>query len=199
MSNPHLPADLLDHVVDHLHDTRYTLRNCCLASHPKAPFCPRRFPHPKEPAVMEGDVSGSFDISRPLHQNSICWLHRGRHNCRCGGGWLGQRFFSHRALEMDTHGMCFDLNKWATPLAPFHGLSPTIKSLRVFVFPPSTLADFQPYPFIPSSRGLAVDHYSRMFADNGDGSGRDEIPTAAQPLAPPMFTGSLGLRLRGGM
>ena len=32
MSNSHLPAEMLDHVVDHLHDARDALRNCCLVS-----------------------------------------------------------------------------------------------------------------------------------------------------------------------
>ena len=32
MSNLHLPAETLDHIVDHLHDTKDALRNCCLGS-----------------------------------------------------------------------------------------------------------------------------------------------------------------------
>jgi hypothetical protein len=32
MSNIHLPVETLDHIVDHLHDTRDALRNCCLVS-----------------------------------------------------------------------------------------------------------------------------------------------------------------------
>ena len=32
MSDPHLPPELLDHIVDHLHDTQDALRNCCLVS-----------------------------------------------------------------------------------------------------------------------------------------------------------------------
>ena len=32
MSNPHLPAELLDHIVDLLYDCETALRNCCLVS-----------------------------------------------------------------------------------------------------------------------------------------------------------------------
>src|SRR5258708_5038416 len=32
MSNPRLPAETLDHIVDFLHDTKHALRNCCLVS-----------------------------------------------------------------------------------------------------------------------------------------------------------------------
>ena len=32
MPPPHLPAELLDHTVDHLHDARFALKNCCLVS-----------------------------------------------------------------------------------------------------------------------------------------------------------------------
>ena len=32
MPNPHLPEELLDRVVDFLHDTEDVLRNCCLVS-----------------------------------------------------------------------------------------------------------------------------------------------------------------------
>ena len=32
MSNQHLPTELLDHIVDHLHASRNTLKSCCLVS-----------------------------------------------------------------------------------------------------------------------------------------------------------------------
>ena len=32
MPNPYLPAELLDHIVDLIHDSKTTLRNCCLVS-----------------------------------------------------------------------------------------------------------------------------------------------------------------------
>ena len=32
MSNPHLPAEILDYIIDHLHDTEDALRNCSLVS-----------------------------------------------------------------------------------------------------------------------------------------------------------------------
>jgi uncharacterized protein (DUF2384 family) len=32
MPNLHLPAETLDHIVDHLHDTEDALRNSCLVS-----------------------------------------------------------------------------------------------------------------------------------------------------------------------
>jgi hypothetical protein len=41
--------------------------------------------------------------------------------------------------------------------------------------------------------------YSGVSADNSNGSGENETPTTTQPLAPPMFTGSLELYLKRGM
>jgi hypothetical protein len=46
---------------------------------------------------MEGDVSGSFDIPRPLCRNTIRKLPPGAHRCGRGSG-LDQTFLSHRAL-----------------------------------------------------------------------------------------------------
>jgi hypothetical protein len=85
-------------------------------------------------------------------------------------------------------------------LAPFHGFSPILKSLRITV------------PFLPSSHifnlifsfpfleDLAVSAcLFETSPDNGDGPEEDEMPAATQPLTSPMFTGSLELYLKGGM
>ena len=114
------------------------------------------------------------------------------------GGWI--RGFSRiKHLEVDTQARGFDLNKWATPLAPFHGLSPAIRSLRVAVPALPLLQIFDLIFSFPLLEELAVNTYDKTLADNGDGSGRHEILTAAQPLTPPTFTGSLDLSLWGEM
>jgi hypothetical protein len=204
MSNPHLPAEILDHVVDQLHDAHDVLRNCCLVSKSWIPrtrkhlfaevafLVPRNlrswretFPDPStSPAHYTKTLSFSYaKVAKPADMER--------------GGWI--RVFSRiERLEVDTHARGFDLsNKWTTPLALFHGLSPAIRSLRVAVpaLPFSQIFDLI-FSF-PLLEDLAVNTYDETSADNGDGSGGDEILTAAQPLTPPTFTGSLNLTLWG--
>ena len=52
--------------------------------HPKIPFRRYQVPDRGKPAIVEGDVSGSFDISCVLRQNYIYSLPRGCRGCRCG-------------------------------------------------------------------------------------------------------------------
>jgi hypothetical protein len=69
MSDPRLPAEVLDHVVDHLHDTKAVLRNCSLVSkswihrtYPKTHFHPDKIPHDTEHTLVEVDFPGSREL-----------------------------------------------------------------------------------------------------------------------------------------
>ena len=85
----------------------------------------------------------------------------------------------------------------SSSLTPFHGFSPTIRSLHISFTgsPPPCLFDL--ILLFPLLENLAVATPYTNPASSGDGS--DELPIAAQPLIPPVFTGSLELCLRGAM
>jgi hypothetical protein len=85
-----------------------------------------------------------------------------------------------------------DLGRSATPLVPFHGFSPVIKTLFVDIYklPPSQI--FNLILSFPLLEDLTV-IISRDVGQNEEG----EMPTAAQPLTSPIFTGSLELSSDG--
>jgi hypothetical protein len=199
MSNPHLPAEILDHVVDNLHDAQDALRNCCLTSKSWVPrtrkhlFVDVAFLTPKSLQSWK-EIFPDPSVS-PAHYAKTLFVGCTEVVTAAGveaGGWI--RAFSRvEHLEINTP------NKSATPLVPFHGLSPAIRSLRVSVFVLLPSQVFNLILSFPLLEDLAVNTYNETSADNGDGSGRDEMPTAAWPLTPPVFTGSLNLGLAGGM
>jgi len=86
--------------------------------------------------------------------------------------------------------------KSAISLVPLHRFSPTIKSLRVssINIPPSRIFNF--ILSSPLLEDLTVTGNRTLV---GDGDSSDGPPTSVQPANPPMFTGSLGFFLEGGM
>jgi hypothetical protein len=123
MSDPYLPAESPTTYMTHRAGSGTAASSPNHESDaPKTPFCQYRIPHREETAVMEGGVSGSFDIPRPLRQNSIRKLPPGAHDCGCGCG-LDQRFFSRRALGREWHQRIVpDPDDPVISLLPFHGL-----------------------------------------------------------------------------
>jgi hypothetical protein len=203
MSDPHLPAETLDHIVNHLHDTQDALKNCCLVSKSWIPRARKHlfadvkfltagslqswkktFPNPStSPACYAKTVSvNPTQVVVPADAEE--------------GGWI--RRFSHAAhLELDL------INRRWFPSEPFslvsfHGFSPVLKSLRVTVLTPSSPGVFDLILSFPLLEDLAV-LIPRESADNGGGPAEDEIPPPAQLSSPPMFTGSLELLLERGM
>jgi hypothetical protein len=188
MSNPHLPAELLDHIVDHLHDAEDALRKCCLVS---KSWIPRTrwhlFANIAFPAVgsLESWKKTFPDPSMsPAHYTKTLSVGCSEVVTAADadeGGWI--RGFSCVAhLEMCSQGSV------SSSLVPFHSL-PAIKSLRI-TFP---VLPFQQvfnlilsFPFLEDLE--VVSSYD----------GPDRLPTA-QPSRPPMLTGSLKLCLQGGM
>jgi hypothetical protein len=86
---------------------------------------------------------------------------------------------------------------WSEDLGVIDNSSQAIHHVAVLALPLSQIFDLI-FTF-PLLEDLALNTYDGTSADNGDGSGRDEIPTATQPLTPPTFTGSLDLSLWGEM
>jgi hypothetical protein len=198
MSNPHIPPEILDHVVDHLHDAQDTLRNCCLVSKSWIPRTRKHiFANIKFQVVED---ARSWKKTFPGPGNSPAryakTLYFGPHVVPAADGEVGGliRGFSRvERLEMDCRGSFPD---GPSSLASFHGFSPAIISLRMTLAVPPPLWIFDLTLSFPLLKDLAVTTHT-MSADNSDGS--EDAPAAAQPSRPPMFTGSLELDLKGGM
>jgi hypothetical protein len=130
---------------------------------------------------MEGDISGPFNLPRPLRQSPVHRLPPGCHGC-----WI--RSFS-RVEYLNVNHHALYLGQLETLLIPFYGLSPIVKTLFVDIYklPPSHIFNLiLSFPFLEN---LTV-----VISQNEEG----EIPTAAQPLTSPMFTGLLELSLTSG-
>jgi hypothetical protein len=101
MSDPHLPAEMLDHVVDHLYDAEEAFRSCCLVSKPWTPRTQKYLF-----ADIAPPIADSLGLWKRRFQtlNLSCVLRQHYpltpycHGCRCRRAWLDQGLFSRRAL-----------------------------------------------------------------------------------------------------
>jgi hypothetical protein len=100
-----------------------------------------------------------------------------------------------RVVRLEVVSSTYDAS--ATPLAPFRGLSPIIKSLVVNIPVLSTSQVFNFILSFPLLEDLAVITSWDAPVDDGDGS--DRLLFAAQPPNSSTFTGSLELYLGGGV
>ena len=200
MSNLHLPAEILDHIVDHLHDTEDTLRSCCLVS--KSWIARARkhlFAH-----IWFHTIRDVLSWKRAFPDPSTSPAHYAKTLSIDGsavftaadaeaGGYIGS-LSCVTSLEAGADRTEPDFDQLATPLAPFHGFSPAIKSLCLIV-PALPLSQiFNLILSFPLLEDLDVILFEDS-SDNGNGSEEDEMPTATQPPSPSMFTGSLDLCL----
>jgi hypothetical protein len=196
MSNPHLPAEILDHIIDHLHDTADALKNCCLVSKSWVPrtqihlFADIGFP------AVESLQSWKETFPDPS-TSPACYTKTLYAGCSEAvtvadaevGGWI-TGFCCVVCLEV---GSPDD----QVSFVPFHGFSPLIKSLRVATFAVKSPRIFNLILSFPLLEDLAVIIDYGTPADNKDGS--NCLPPTAQPPSTPMLTGSLELLLWGGM
>ena len=199
MSNPRLPAEMLDHIVDLLHDAKHTLRKCCLVSKSWIPrtrkylFADIRF-HTAENLESWKEKFPDPSIS-PAHYASslfVSCIHSVTPADAEEGGWL--RGFS-CAVHLGVGGSGpapggLSLSPLHTStLVPFHGFSSAIKSLRVaFAFlSPETFDLVLSFPLLED---LAVFTYGTQTAE-GDGPRRSSAVT--RPSNSPAFTGTLNL------
>jgi len=194
MSSPHLPAELLDHVVDVLHGTRNALRNCCLVSKSWVPrtrkhlFASGRFITAKE--LQSWKKAFPDPSTSPAHYTRTLLI-------GCAdvelGSWIGG-FSQVVRLELVSQSMY--INESEISLVPLHGFSPVLKSLRVAfaVLPSSRIFDL--LLSFPHLDDLAVISFDAAI-DNG--CGPDGLPAVAQPSSPPTLAGSLDIFLKGGM
>ena len=202
MSEPRLPAELLDYIVDLLHNTRDALKSCCLVSKSwiararkhlfaNIAFGPQgnvsvelwkvTFP---EPSTSPACYTRSLVIKYPM---AVATADAGE------GGWITTfsqvEDFQFDFLTMTINPMSISY------LVPFHGFSPILKSLSVMytAFHPSGLFNLiQSFPRLESLY-LANEDSSR------GGDGFDPQPDVIPLPTSPPFTGSLVLVLRPSM
>ena len=201
MSDPHLPAEMLDHIVDHLHDTEDALRNCCLVSKSWVPRTRKylfadvnfrtvadlqswkeTFP---DPSISPAHYARDLIVGCPEDVAGVDAE---------AGGWI--RGFS-RVVHLDVGGRNDLFREFTIPIVPYHGLSPTLKSLRVTApaLPSSHIFDLiLSFPLL-EDLALAV---SSILVDNGDGPEGVEMSTTTQSSSSPVFSGTLDLYLRAG-
>jgi hypothetical protein len=198
MSNPHLPTEILDHVVAHLYDMRDALKSCCLVS---KSWIPRVQKH-LFTDVMFYTIKSLQTWKEMFPDPSIspgCYvklLFVGNSEVVTvadaeAGGWITGPSRVVRLVVSSVH----DESK--TPFIPFHGFSPVIKSLSVFtptLLPSPILSFILSFPLLED---LSVIRSGDAPIDDGDDS--DRLLTTARPLNPPTFTVTLELRLGRGM
>jgi hypothetical protein len=199
MSNSRLAFELLDHTVDLLHDSRDTLKSCCLVSKSWIPRARKHlfasinlstaedlqawkamFP---DPSTSPACYTKSLFVKCPLTVTA---------SDAQEGGWI--RTFSRVVhFEIDIRRRTGDYECFY----PFHGFSPAIKSLlvKVFAFPPSRVFNF--ICSFPLLEDLSVKFYDRSLTIEGDDL--DGQLVEIQSSTAPVFTGSLKLYIAYGM
>jgi hypothetical protein len=198
--NPHLPAEMLDHIADHLHDAKDTLRNCGIVS---KSWVPRTRNHLfADVDFRTVEVLESWKKAFPDPSTSPARYTRTL-SVGCpdaitaadaeAGGWI-TGFSSVVHLEVDDHKNFFDESE--VSLIPLHGLSPIVKSLRIFT---PSLRFSHVFNLVLSFPLLEDLDVTIGMPENEDGAGSEEVemPTAAQLSSPPRFTGTLELCLGG--
>ena len=201
MSLPHLPAELLDHVVDLLQDEGDALKNCCLVSKSWIPRSQRHlfdrmqlflgaatlrswrttFPDPStSPARYTRSLYVEYPQVKTVDVES--------------GGWI-PTFSQVVHFEVMIPRPRSDVDKPEISLIPFHGFSPELRSLRV------ASADFPSLPIsnlihsFPRLQDLAI------LPDTPDGPSNSFYtqPAIIKSPSPLVFTGVLKLSLEIGM
>ena len=199
MANPCLPPEILDYVVDLLHDEPETLKRCCLVSKSWVPrtrmylFADVRI---RSATDLESWKSIFPDVTHsPAHQTHTLfvgcpWLIT--ESDAEEGGWI-QAFSGVKSLDVDNGGDYFYAS--AASLTPFYKLSPTLKSFRVapIILPSPGLLDLI----------LSFPHLEDLTLVGYDESGpNDDDPHWPQTIIPPTspaFTGSLKLHVVEGV
>ena len=191
MANRYLPPEILDCVVDLLHDDPNVLKGCCLVS---KSWVPRTRKHLF--ASVSFDIEANLESwketfpdppTSPGHYTktlTIKYPHAITPADAEAGGWI--RGFSRVVgLELDTRNTHADES--GISLVPFHGLSPAIKSLRIGfgTLPPSKIFNLiLSFPLLEDLALIGVGPPT----DSPDG-----LPTAIQPQNLPVFCGCLEL------
>jgi hypothetical protein len=186
MSSP-LPPEILDLIVDHLHDEPTALKACCVVS--KAwihrtrthLFASVEF-HPSPSSIELWKKAFPGPSNSPAHHTrslTVCWLWPVT-AVDDAGGWI-------RAFQNLVHLHLRSLN-WVerVSLVPFRGLSPTLKSLRLTCTPSDVLDLICSFPLLEDLALIAPSLGNWNYVWN-------------TPPTSPKLTGSLHLSMFGGI
>ena len=192
---PNLPCELLDHIVDLLHDSPITLRNCCLVSKSWVPRTRRHLFVWVEFRIKKSLESWKTTFpdpsTSPARYTKRLWIGFPQvvtTEDAEAGSWIAS-FSSVEHLEFG--GRDLTARGWEVAFVRFRGFSPLVKSLRVdyVAFPPSQLSDL--ILSFPLLEDLSIINSFLVDPDTLS------IPTQHSSL--PVFTGLLNLRLMGGI
>jgi hypothetical protein len=192
MSDPHLPPELLDNIVDLLHDQPETLRRCSLVA---KSWVPRARKHLF--ADVKFDSAFRLDLWKKTFLDPSNSPARYTHSLFVGcsqvvteadaeeGGWI--RTFS-RVSRLAVEANPTGLNGRKLSLVPFCKFSPTIKSLRLSFLDLSQLQAFNLIHSLPPLEDLALVSGCSLDADE-DPHGPQTVDLSTSPA----FTGTLDL------
>jgi len=200
MSNPRLPADMLDHVVDHLHDEKCALRNCCLVSRSWIPRTRKylfadiklqtkenleswkeTFP---DPSTSPAHYTKSLSISCTLPITAAET-----------GDWIGG---FPRVTHLVVGGRRFLPGTLGPKLALLYGFSP-IKSLRVDLLVLDSPQIFDLVLSFPLLENLSVFSCAEAKELTHNAGSPDALLAVIQPSNSPAFSGTLELSMDEGM
>ena len=200
MSNQHLPAELLDLIVDLLYDSTDALESCCLVSKSWIPRARKhlftdikftaeglqswktRFP---DPFTSPARYTKNLLITCPLEVA----VADGKE-----GGWI-TAFTRVVRFELDAFKVYVD--QPGSYLTPFYGFSPALKSLHLTFYCVPSRQLFHLICSFPLLDDLAVTSHYYAWSERDDTP--DDRTTNIQSLTLPSFTGSLELDMWTGM
>jgi len=198
-----LPCELLDHIVDLLHDSQISLRNCCLVS---KSWIPRTRTHlfaevhfntaSSMQSWKETFPDPSTSPARYAKALFICSPQIVTATCAEAGCWIGG---FPRVVRFVIDGQEQFVNGWANTFALLHGISPVLRSLRVnhVGFPaPQLLSLILSFPLLED---LSITDCLGSYLPTTLGGSASGPSASAQPSSLSAFIGSLDLDIRGGM
>ena len=199
MSNHHLPLEVLDNIVDLLHDEPEALKQCCLASKSWVPrtrrhlFADIKFRTAGDLMLWKKTFPDS--ANSPAHHARTLFVGCPKFVVAADaedGGWIGA-FSRVASLDVDNGKQLLDTSK--ASLAPFRKFSYTIKSLRMS---PILHPCPQLFNLIQSSPLLENLNLTGNGEPFGDGGSPCDVHTVIPSTSPPL-TGSLTLSILEGM
>ena len=195
MSNPYLPPEILDCIVDTLRDRPKTLRNCCLVTKSWIPRARKHLFAEIEFFSVEHLESWKKTFPDPFnspayhtHTLLVYCPHAVTATDAEDGGWI--QAFS-RLVHLKVGDSIRRPNCREVSLAPLHRFSPVLKSLRVSSLRLSDSQILDLVYHLPLLEDLSLTILGAQTSDPNVGGS----PNATQPSTSPPFTGTLELTL----
>ena len=196
MTRPYLPVELLDYILDFLHDARDAIESCCLVSKSWIPrtrqilFADVAFDSPEKLQSWK-NMFPDPSTSPAWHTRSL-FIKFSRTIAAVDteeGGWITS-FSRVVCLKVDTRGATVN------DLIPLHGFSPVVESLHAIISCHHSSPIFDLVLSFPSLMDLStISDCSLAF--HNDAFDRESLLT--QPSSRLSLIGSLSLSVRRGM